>query len=416
MSLRNVLFIAYNFPPHGGAGVQRSLKFVKYLPEFGWQPWVITTLPSATIVSDPSQLAEIPDQTPIIRTPGFSIQALIAKPRPYPINRFTVLLNLLLQVPDPGIFWARNAYHTITLLIEKAKPDIVYTTSSPYSAHLLGLRLKRAFLLPWFADFRDPWSSNLVIPYLPGYRWINKVMERRVLENADTIASVSAPWLEDLYNCLGREKQKFTLIHNGFDEHDIKITHPEFSAPFIISYFGSLTRNRDPNNIVRAIVNLIQRGEISASDIQLRFIGKDIQGCLPGYPWISEFGYITHAELQNFRSDTDLFLLILDCSPENVGNYSGKLYEYMASNRPILAVVPPSGVAQQLVLESNTGIAVDNNIQDIENAILKLYGEWQQGYPNWAPNWEVINRYTRRKQTEQLAQEFEYLASIRGRE
>ncbi len=250
MSLRNVLFIAYNYPPHGGAGVQRSLKFVKYLHEFGWQPWVITTQPSATIVSDPSPLADIPKQTQVIRVPGFSIQELMAKTRPYPIHRLIVLLNLLLQVPDPGIFWARKAYTTITSLIEKTKPDVIYTTSSPNSTHILGLWIKRKYGLPWLADFRDPWSENLVIPYLPGYRWLNKKLERSVLENADKVSCVSAPWLEDLYNNLGKDEEKFKLIHNGFDEDDIKKSRPEFSPPFTITHMGSLYRDRDPMRVI----------------------------------------------------------------------------------------------------------------------------------------------------------------------
>jgi len=414
MSLRNVLFIAYNFPPHGGAGVQRSLKFVKYLPDFGWQPWVITTQPSATIVSDPSQLADIPKTTPVIRVPGFSIQELMAKTRPYPIHRLVVLLNLLLQVPDPSIFWSRKAYRTVNSLIEKVNPDVIYTTSGPYSAHILGFRLKRKYGLPWLADFRDPWSKNLVIPYLPGYRRLNEILERRVLEYANKVACVSAPWLKDLIEILGKDKGKFTLIHNGFDDDDITISNTEFSTPFTITHLGSLYRDRNPECVIQAIANLINAGAISESNIHLQFIGKDVQDNFTTYSWISQIGYVPHSELEKYRSDTDLYLLILNCSQKNFGNYSGKLYEYLASNRPILAIAPSNGVAQQLIIESRTGFAADNNIHEIEMAILKVYHEWEQGYPNWSPNWDVINRYTRRNLTEQLAQEFEQLAKNRG--
>ncbi|MCB0037797.1 MAG: hypothetical protein KDE51_27380, partial [Anaerolineales bacterium] len=142
--MRRVLFIAYNFPPHGGAGVQRSLKFVKYLPDFGWQPLVVSTTADAALIKDPTLLNDLPPNTLVKRIRGFSIARLQTQAERYKLQKAAVLANVLLQIPDTVRFWARQAYTECLQLIQDEKPDLIYTTSGPYSAHLLGrwLRLK----------------------------------------------------------------------------------------------------------------------------------------------------------------------------------------------------------------------------------------------------------------------------------
>lgn len=411
MSLRPVLFIAYNFPPHGSAGVQRSLKFTKYLPEFGWQPLIVTTTADASPVQDASLLTDIPSGTPVYRIPGFSITRLQSQAQKYNLDRLVVLLNLLLQVPDATCFWAHKTRKTIDKIIQREKPEAVYTTSGPYSAHLVGLWVKQRFHIPWFADFRDPWSRNLLIPYLPGYRKLNLILERRVLEAADRVACVSEPWLRDLQTNLGTQSEKFIVLTNGYDEADVQ-SLPKLPANdlFTITHLGSLYRNRRPDNFIQAVEMLIQGRQIQVKDIRILFIGKNTKGIAPDHPPYEAFDYIPHKDLNVVRSQTSVFLLILDTSSENVGNHSGKLFEYIATNRPILGIVPPGGVAQSLIKETCTGITVDDKPSAISEAIHILYSDWKYQNRSWQPNWNLIRQYTRRNLAARLAAEFDLLS------
>ncbi len=407
MGNRQVLFITYNFPPQGGAGVQRSLKFVKYLPQFGWHPWVVTSATEVSPIIDNSLEADIPPGTPIYRVGGFGINNFIYQAGKYHLDRFAVLINLLLQIPDAQYFWSLNTHNVIQEIIKKANPELVYTTSGPYSTHLVGLWIKEKYQIPWFADFRDPWSTNLLIPYLPGYRALNRMIERRVLQTADRVACVSDPWLCDLRKNAGGSEKKFVSLPNGYDEDDVEpipLRAPE--PPFTITYLGSFYRNRKPAAFINAISNLIDSHQLPASAIRLMFIGKNSSQWVPEHPPFEVMGYIAHGELNQIRKETDIYLLLLDTSPENIGNYSGKLFEYMASNRPILGIVPENGVAQQLIQRSGTGMTVTGGDADIEKAIMQLFRAWQDGFPEWQPNWDIIQQYTRKNLTARLADEF----------
>ncbi len=411
MKLRPVLFIAYNFPPHGGAGVQRSLKFVKYLPEFGWKPIVITTTADAGQVQDLTLLSDIPAGIPIHRFPAFSIARLQSQAARLKLDRLVVFLNLLLQIPDAAIFWSKKIRSPLVEIVEREKPKVVYTTSGPYSAHLVGLWAKQRFQIPWFADFRDPWSHNLIIPYLPGYRTLNRYLERRVLAAADRVSCVSRPWLEEMQDNSQGRPGKFLVLPNGYDDADIKpLRFPPDHRHFTLTHLGSFYRNRHPHQFLTAIETLMESGRIPLSEIKVIFVGKNAKNFIPDHPPFEVHDYIPHKELGEIRSRTTTFILILDVCPENIGNYSGKLYEYISANRPIIGIVPPGGVAQSLITETQTGLTVENNPSAIANAVANLYSAWKHRQWDWHPDWTVIRRYTRRRLTEQLSAQFEQLS------
>ncbi|MCA9982441.1 MAG: glycosyltransferase, partial [Anaerolineales bacterium] len=287
-----VLFIAYNFPPHGGAGVQRSLKFVKYLPQFGWQPLVVTTTAEASPIQDPTLLQDIPPHTPITRIPGFSIFHLQQQAQKYRLHRLAVLLNVLLQIPDPTRFWAKKIQPTLDDLIRQHQPELIYTTSGPYSAHLAGRWLRQRTNLPWLADFRDPWSQNLLMPYAPGYRALNARLERQVLTTADKITCVSRPWLNDLQQNLGHSPGKFTVLPNGYDETDLETSPlPASGERFILTHIGSFYRNRRPDELIQAVEQLVAHGRVPAEKLLIRFIGKNAQRFAPDHPSFEAIDY-----------------------------------------------------------------------------------------------------------------------------
>lgn len=404
--LKKVLFIAYNFPPHGGAGVQRTVKFVKYLPEFGWQPVVVTTAPDACLVQDSSISSEVAESIPVYRVPGFSINRLHLRLQKHGLGRAAPLLNLALQIPDAARFWAANTRAVVRQIVECEKPELIYTTSGPYSSHLVGRWAKHEFKLPWFADFRDPWSKNLLIPYFPGYRTLNRYMERQVLESADRVACVSRPWLRDLETNLGKNTEKFLFLSNGYDEDDVEPSPLEKGRQFTLTHMGSFYRNRRPSLFLEAVTKLVDSGRIPKSEIRVMFIGRNAHLFVPDVPPFEVVPYTPHKELSRFRKETSVLVLILAHSPENAGNYSGKLFEYLASNRPILALAPAGGVAAELIKETRTGITARGDVDSVCQAVEKLYRQWSEGAFEWEPNWDVIRQYTRRNLTKTLADEF----------
>ena len=158
---------------------------------------------------------------------------------------------------------------------------------------------------------------------------------------------------------------------------------------------------------------LLEEKQIERDNLRILFIGKNAHQYIPNTPPFEVHDYMPHKELEHFRAQAHLLLLILGTTPDNVGNLSGKIYEYLATNRPILAIVPPGGAAQQLIQETKTGITVDGDVSSIASAILKLYRRWQMGSSDWQPNWPIIRQYTRRALTQRLAAEFDLLAAAK---
>lgn len=412
---RNVLIVAFNFPPHGGGGVQRSVKFVRYLPEFGWRPIVLTSSAEAAAIQDTSLLKEIPSGVQIHRVSAPSIRRLQARGEGWKLGKAVSFFNLLLQAPDADLLWTWKARSTLERIIRDQQPEVVYTTSGPYSSHLLGLWATSSHRIPWFADFRDPWSSNLVIPYLPGYRAINRVLERNVLARANRIACVSQPWLADLQANLGKDPEKFLWLPNGYDESDVKpLPLDPRSKRFTLTHIGSFHRNRRPFQLIAAVDSLIEGGHVPVSQFRILFVGNNAGKHVPARVPFECHDYVPHQDLDHFRKRADAFLLILDTSAKNRGKYSGKIYELMAANRPILAIVPKHGVAQKLIEETRTGKAVGGDTMEIAKALEQMFLDWKNGNKAWDPDWEVIQKYQRRKITAKLAEEFDKLAASGG--
>ncbi len=225
------------------------------------------------------------------------------------------------------------------------------------------------------------------------------------------MASVSQPWLAGLQANLGTDPEKFIRLPNGFDDADIRpLPYPEQGGQFTLTHLGSFYRNRRPDPVITAVKQLIKSGRIPESALRLLFIGKNARQFVPQEAPFEIHDYVPHKALEQFRRQSHALLLILATSAGNMGNHSGKLFEYMASNRPILAIVPPGGVAQAVIEESRTGIAVDGDIEAIAGAIETLYRQWKQGMAEWSPDWEIINRYTRRNLTRRLALTFNEMA------
>lgn len=421
--MKKVLMIAYSFPPTGGPGVQRSLKFVKYLRNFGWEPLVVTRDVKNMRVIDESLNKDIPEGVKIFRTKPCEFTELNGL-----LNYFGRFVSRKVLCPDGERLWGEFAKGTAVKAVKRDKIDLIYTTSVPYSAHLIGLHLKHKFPgIPWVADFRDEWTNN---PYLldnPHNKLrmaIEKRMEHRVLEKADYLITNTPVMLDNflrLNNDMALEDH-FTVIPNGYDSDDfITVTGstPE-NESFTLTYTGSMYGRRKPDYFFQALSELVGEGKIDPSKIKVQLIGtlqKDnLDKLLDQYllhEIVKILPYMDHDECVAHMANSDALLLIEGGGPGSEAFYTGKVFEYLASRRPILANIPAKGAAAQLINSTRAGLVSDyNDITGTKENLLLLYEAWQNKTSILEPDNEKIAKYERKVLTDKLATVFEKTSKI----
>jgi len=363
--------------------------------------------------TDESLWADVPEGTPIYRIKSHDINGLRPLAKRLGIGKLLTAANLALMLPDAALFWARLAHSAVQQAIRRHRPCLVYSSSGPASAHLLGLWIKKTFALPWAADFRDPWSENRLIPYYPGYRAINRRLEQRVLANANRIVTISQPLAEAFQQLSGRDQPSVVIIENGYDEEDVTALPPERTTRFTVTYTGTFSRLRRPDAFIAAVDQLIASGRIPLEHMRVAIAGKDTDKYIPNRAPFEQLGYLSHAALADLRRQSDLMLLLQDQSPKNRGAYSAKLFEYLGSNRPTLAITRPDNVAAQLIQHARAGTVTRHDPVEIAAALLSYYRRWQAREHVYAPDWDIIHQYTRRNLTAKLAAEFDRLVAER---
>jgi glycosyltransferase involved in cell wall biosynthesis len=398
---RRVLVLAYYFPPVGGSGVQRTLKFVKYLSSLGWDATVISTRSRAYGARDPSLLAEVPATTRVVRTAALPVARYLA----FALYRLRLnRVRSFLLWPDGGLGWAPFAFFAALRAVRRDRPDALFSTSAPYGAHLVARFVARLTGLPWVADFRDEWAAN---PYLAGQPRLLARLSRRNEESITTSAEkvvVAAGYFE--LAGLPRDDPRRIEIVNGVDEADF--AEPASGSPpnrFVLAHVGSIYEIRDPRPVLRMLESLAADGSIDGNRVEVRLVGNL---WIPGFTpppgiGVSSTGYVAHAEaIREMRAATTLLLYVPpgDLAP------SGKIFEYLASGRPVLCVAPEENLASRLVQEWGAGALADPRDEDaIAEAILGLWGRWQEdGLPDQEHvRARVFERYSRRAGAERLA-------------
>ena len=382
--MKNILLIAYLFPPTGGVGVIRFTKFSKYLAKFGWQPHILTVKKGFYPIEDKSLLEELPAEVKITRVNYFE-PAFWSKKR-YWQSFLAYFLYPKILFPDRQILWFWPAFWRALKIIKEEKIEIIFTTSSPITNHLIGWALKKFTKVKWVADFRDEWTINPLF-YFPNpfFRWGAKIWEKKIVNEADQVTSALPKLIEHFYT-LCPEKEKFTAITNGFDPDD-------FSEKLLIRkkkycqiiYSGSLY----PVN--RADIFWAAFKELNLKNIKVDFIGQK--------KWVS------HQESIRSIRKADILLLILT-PHQRPAHIPAKFFEYLAARRPILALVPETTHVAALIKKMGVGEIVDPCDQEgIKNKILNLYHKWQK---NSLKNHKVnIDQFNRKKLTEKLVKIFD---------
>jgi glycosyltransferase involved in cell wall biosynthesis len=412
--MEKVLIIANEFPPMGGAGVQRTTKFVKYLRDFGFEPVVVTKEHVAQL-SDWSLLEDIPE--------GVEIHRL----KPYDtVNRSGILrlpmkfMGTRLMSPDSEYFWYLFNRDKVLELVRSKGIRLVYSTSFPYSSHLLGLYLRRN--LPdvrWVADFRDEWTNN---PYHRDsiYKRIKfkgeKMKELQVTDGCDYFITNTPLMLENFVADNGSLVGRSTFIPNGYDEEDFQDLNKgrDGGDKFVVTYTGSLYGRRNLDEFMDGLKLAIDRGEIEKKDLEIRIVGNIYDSVIDAYAakyrlegQIRSYGYLPHKDSIQMLFNSDIILLVIGKGKGSRNFYTGKIFEYIRSDRPVLAIVPEDGVAAQVIRETKTGTVVDpENIEGVAATMVRYYSLWRSGNMEHSPDWDEVRKYSRKSQTGKLAEIF----------
>ena len=389
-----VLIITYYWPPSGGAGVQRWLKFTKYLPSSGWFPEVLTVDPlyAAYPFRDDSLYGEVPVDVKVHRTKALNFFALYNRDQskiPHAgfasgkdkgfkstVSRF-IRGNFF--IPDPRRGWNRFAFRRASELIRSQNITHIITTSPPHSTQLIGLRLKRRFPgLKWVADLRDPWTDiyyyDMFRPSLPA-RMLDRNLEKRVLSRADRIITVGKTLASLLAAKTEAVAGKTEILPNGFDEEDFQGIVSSVPERFTITYVGTLS----PAYPVRGFIDAVKDMRINGKQVALQFVGtvpEEIRALFPagdegdGPRFIS---YCEHPEAIRYMMSSSLLLLIIPDHSSNRSILTGKIFEYLATEKPILFLGPEDGdAARLLTLCGYQGIFGYDDVEGIREFILRV--------------------------------------------
>ncbi len=409
LDMKKVLMIAYQFPPISGGGVYRTIKFVKYLPSYDWEPIILTVKKSKFASEDLSLKEEMPDNLTVFNTNTLESRIFAMAPLKIGFNRKWY------QIPDYYVGWLPFAVKKGKKIIKKEKPDLIYSTSSPVTSHLIAMAIKNKTGIPWVADFRDPWTQNFNINYPTRFhKKFEENLERKVVLNADRIISVSDPYTIDFRNKYSDQPgEKFVTISNGYDNDDFNNIEKKKIDKFIITHIGSFYNRRSPLFFLKALRDLLNENTALKKNLEVRFVGKSQKNwktIIDNYNLddvITESGYKSHSEALELMVNSSCLLLIISVGEGSKGVFTGKIFEYLASKTPILATIPLDGVAADLIRKSNSGIVVKtDDVKGIGNAILSLYNRWKTGNLIFNINSNVKKTYDRKELTKKLAQFF----------
>jgi glycosyltransferase involved in cell wall biosynthesis len=409
-----VLLVTRHFPPSSGGGVQRPLKFATHLPALGIETHVLA--PDLTDSAPDGAELELPTQAWIHRVRyvgprgGRPSERLLDRQGVARLGTQAVLFGRKLLVPDENVPWSTFALPVALRLVRRERIDVVLTTSPPPSLHLLGAAVKRTTGARWVADLRDPLTSH---PHRRGYEsQLARVKEkavggvgRLVSSQADAIVAASDAIAEEA-RALG-PKGRVVTIANGCDFDDFAGLEHHASDRLRITHAGHFHGKRDPKPFLRALA------DSGLEDVVARFAGdfraadREYAASLGLGDRVELLGDVSRRRSLELQRDSEaLLLLIPESGGRGRGVLTGKIFEYLAAERPILAAVPPDGAAAELVRETGAGVVVaSDDVDALREALLDLHRRWQAGSLNGAPlSDEWRKRLSRGARVEELAE------------
>lgn len=412
---KKVLIITYYWPPAGGPGVQRVLKFAKYLPEFGWEPIILTIKNGDFHAIDESLLKDISPGVKVYKAGGFSVLDLYKKikGKKKSINSFELTrkdgglgfklikwIRANFFIPDARKGWNRAAVKLGLRIIKEEKPNLIFTSSPPHSLQLIGYKLKKKTGIKWVADFRDPWTDafwDKELPRLEVFQNYNLKLEKKILSSADELITVG----NGCASLLDKEKtNSFHLIFNGYDESDFSQKKTVASNKYRITYVGSISNSQNPENFFKAAELLSNKYK---QLLEINFYGKfddEVKRTSYTHGGLTKFHkYIPHSEAINKIINSELLLLLIPRKSEGI--ITGKLFEYLATNNFILALAPADNDIKSILKKCNAGHTF-NYEDNLLEALIEQIELWKE-HGGHDPNTDEILKYSRKHITRELA-------------
>ena len=434
--MKRVLIISYYWPPTGGSGVQRWVKFAKYLPSEGWQPVIYTPENPEQLAVDASLEKDVPAEAEIIKThitepyeiykkilrrSGHSKEAV--EVNPVNARSKSILQKAAMWVrgnlfrPDPRCMWIRPSVKYLKKYLKEHPVDLIVSTGPPQSMHMIGMKLARETGLPWIADFRDPWTKIFYFKHLSMTRMTEKWhhrMEKRVLDSADVVVAVS-PLVQQEFQVMTQTPVE--LITNGFDECDFTGERNREAdggpdKPFIITHTGLFAADGNPTMLWKALAEKCSRDEAFSKALEIRLIGKTdpqiteaIEAAGIGGK-VTDMGYQPHNIAVEEQRKASLLILPLRKEPEYKAVLPGKVFEYLASWRPVLGIGQSDGAMSIILNTTKTGVVLDwEDKVSIARFIDLCWRNHLEG--RLFVDDADISQFTRRKLTSRMAQLFE---------
>lgn len=424
MKSKKVLIIAYYWPPAGGPGVQRWLKFVKYLSDFDIEPVVYVPENATYPITDESLLNEIPSNITILKQPikePYALASMVSKKQTKSLSsgiitsekKQSLLERLLLFVrgnffiPDARASWVRPSVDFLGEYLDNNNINTIITTGPPHSVHLIGLRLKAQLKLNWIADFRDPWTTigyHKALKLMPYAKNKHLRLEHEVLNNANHIIVTSQLTKTEFST---KTKQPISIITNGFDNLGTIITPKK--TDFVMAHIGSLLSKRNPVTLWKVLSELVTTNTEFKNHFRLELAGIISQEVLDSIEhfgltaYTKNLGYLSHQDAQKLQRSAQVLLLIEIDSEDTKAIIPGKLFEYMVSNTPILAIGPKDADVSIIIKETNTGIyAASTDEPTIKQHILEYFTQYQNNTLETHPI--GLEKYSRKMLTKRLSE------------
>ncbi|WP_323757065.1 glycosyl transferase [Roseivirga sp.] len=423
---KKVLIITYYWPPSAGGGVQRWLKFSKYLPEYGWEPVIFTPENPDFDLKDDSLVRDTSLQTEVLKFPIWEPYSIFKKlsgrkelkqgqvlegGKKSIMSRLAIWLRGNVFIPDPKIFWAKPSANYIDSILEGNNIKTIITTGPPHSMHLIGLKLKMKNPgVTWIADFRDPWSKWDILQKfnMSALVWRkHRDLEQKVIRAADCVLTVSNSWKSD-FEKLGARRVK--AITNGFDEEDFNspISTPQ-PDKFRVSHVGMLNVFRNPEWFWKVLNEMVTSGELG-DDLEIEFVGilsDDVLATFKSHthlmPLIRKYNYLPHSEVLGKYQQSSVLLLLQNNSENAKGHLPGKLFEYLGAQRRILCVGNKESDLAEILNHTKSGSVFEQTDENqLKSFLREAYQDWKNG--NSITNVEGISRFGRRSLTQELSE------------
>ena len=433
--MKRVLIVSYYWPPTGGSGVQRWVKFAKYLPSEGWQPVIYTPENPEQLAVDASLENEVPVEAEVIRTriiepyelykkvlrqSGHSKEAV--EVNPVNAQNKSLLQKMAMWVrgnlfrPDPRCLWIGPSVRFLKKYLKEHPVDLIVSTGPPQSMHMIGLRLARETGLPWIADFRDPWTKIFYFKHLamtPATERWHKKIEKKVLDEASAVVAVS-PLVQQEFQVM--TDTPVELITNGFDECDFPAeectkAYGGSERNFVITHTGLFAADGNPTVLWDVLAEKCRSDADFADKLKIKLMGKTDDQIFKALrdrglgDMVENMGYQPHSVAVEQQRNASLLILPLRKEPEYKAVLPGKLFEYLASKRPVLGIGQPDGAMARILEEAKTGtVIVWENKEGIAEYIDLCWKRHLEG--GLTTEGADLLRFTRRSTTRQMAELF----------